>query len=150
MAERVGAVSPSAARLQPTLRGHVDNTPRPHTFPAMTQPRREALLDLLVLSIFADAHVSLKEDEALLAAIDSLGWESERPREIHFLNAMHRARAASGTAEAQSAFISKRAGLFDTPESRGAAVAAIDAVLSRDGVSPDESAFLAEVKKQLA
>jgi len=123
---------------------------QPLTLTAMTQPQREALLDLLVLSIFADTHVSLTEEETLQARIQGMGWESEKPREIHFLNAMHRARAAIDSAEATDLFVAVRASQFSTPASRLAALEAIRSVVASDGHGEHESSFLALLRKHLA
>lgn len=116
----------------------------------MTQLQREALLDLLVLSIFADAHLSLSEEDTLQARIHGIGWESEKPRDIHFLNAMHKARGAMETPEKTDAFIALRAACFTTESSRSAALEAIRSVLASDGHSETESAFLALLRKHLA
>lgn len=116
----------------------------------MTQPQREALLDLLVLSIFADAHLSLTEEDTLQARIQGIGWESEKPREIHFLNAMHRARGAIESPEKTDAFVALRAAAFTGESSRAAALEAIRSVLASDGHGEAESAFLALLRKHLA
>lgn len=116
----------------------------------MTQPQREALLDLLVLSIFADAHLSLSEEETLQARIHGLGWESAKPREIHFLNAMHRARGAMESPEKTDAFVALRAAAFTSDSARAAALEAIRSVLASDGHVESESTFLALLRKHLA
>jgi hypothetical protein len=116
----------------------------------MTQPQRESLLDLLVLSIFADAHLSLAEEDTLQARISGLGWESEKPREIHFLNAMHRARAAGDSPEKTDAFVAVRASVFTTEASREAALEAIRSVLASDGHGEAESSFLAVLRKHFS
>jgi len=116
----------------------------------MTQPQREALLDLLLLSTFVDSHLSLKEDEALQAAIEAIGWEAEKPRDIFVLTGINRARAAADTDEATAKFIDARAGLFADTASRLAALEAIKGVLSNDGVADSETSFLKLVEKALA
>jgi len=116
----------------------------------MTQPQREALLDLLVLSIFADSHLSLTEEDTLQARISGLGWESEKPREIHFLNAMHKARGAAESAAATDAFVAVRASVFTTEASREAALEAIRSVLASDGHGEAESSFIALLRTHLA
>jgi len=116
----------------------------------MTQPQREALLDLLVLSIFADTHLSLSEEDTLQARIHGMGWESPKPRDIHFLNAMHAARGAIESPEKTDAFIALRAAAFSSEASRAAALEAIRSVLASDGHGEKESAFLALLRKHLA
>ncbi|MFN0125872.1 MAG: hypothetical protein ACKV19_04205 [Verrucomicrobiales bacterium] len=116
----------------------------------MTQPQREALLELLVLSIFADAHVSLSEEDTLQARIHGLGWESSKPRDIHLLNAMHKARVASESAAKTEAFVAERAGVFASLASRMAALEAIRSVLASDGHAETEGDFLAMLRKHFA
>lgn len=116
----------------------------------MTQPEREAILDLLVLSLFVDAHISLTEEDTLKARIQGLGWESEKPREIHFLNAISKARAATETPEKLETFIAEKVSGISAASSRETALDAIHSVLASDGRGEDESQFLALVRKHLA
>jgi hypothetical protein len=113
----------------------------------MTQPQREALIDLLHLALLADSHVSLKEDDSLASAIDQIGWDSPRPREIHILNSFSKARRASESEEAGATFITTRAALFDTAESQAEAISALKALLGSDGISVEESAFIDRLTK---
>lgn len=115
----------------------------------MTQPQREALLELLVLSIFIDSHLSLAEEETLQARIAGLGWESEKPRDIHFLTAMHRARGASESPEKTEAFLAAKTSAFTTNDCRLAALEAIRSVLASDGHDESESAFLTLLRAHL-
>jgi hypothetical protein len=108
----------------------------------MTQPQREALIDLLHFALLADSHVSLKEDSSLSTAIDNIGWDSPRPRDIHMLNSISRARRATESDEAGSDFIRMRALQFETSESQLEAVTALNTLMSSDGISPEESAFI--------
>ena len=112
----------------------------------MTQPQREALIDLLVLSIFMDSHLSLKEDDALHAALDSLGWEALKPREIFFCSSMSRARKASDSDATLSAYLEQRAGVFGDPTSQATALDLLQRVLAGDGVAPAEAAFLERLR----
>lgn len=116
----------------------------------MTQSQREALLDLLNLAILTDAHISLKEEDELHVAIEAIGWESMRPREIHLLNSMRHARNATDSAESTSAYITTKAALFATSEEQQAALEALSNLLSVDGLAAEESAFLAQFKAAFA
>lgn len=116
----------------------------------MTQLQREALLDLLHIAILTDAHISLKEDEQLQSAINAIGWDSTRPREIHMLNSIARARRATDTAQTIAEFIAVRAGQFDTPTSQEDAVATLQSLLASDGLSSDEAAFISQVRSSFS
>ena len=41
----------------------------------MTQEQREAVVDLLLLGMFADAPLRVSEDQKLLSVIEEIGWE---------------------------------------------------------------------------
>jgi hypothetical protein len=107
-----------------------------------TQPQREALIDLLILSIFVDAHLSLAEDHALHSAIDSLGWGSEHPREIFVLNSFSRGRRASESDDAMAQYVAAHAGAFPEPAQRAEALEQIQKVLESDGLAEPETSFL--------
>lgn len=116
----------------------------------MTQPQREAILDLVILALFADSHLSLKEDTALQAAFDKIGWESVKPRDIFFCNSMNRARKAAESEEGMSAYLKDRAGVLSTVWSKADAFSMLQSILASDGVTEDEKAFLGRVKAVLA
>lgn len=112
----------------------------------MTQAQSEALIDLLILSIFTDSHLSLKEDEALQTALASVEWESTLPRDIFLLNSINRARKASETDAATGEYLTTRAKAFTDAESQQAAVRQIQGVFSGDGMAASESAFLERLR----
>jgi hypothetical protein len=112
----------------------------------MTQPQRESLLDLLILSIFVDSHLSLKEDDALMASLEAVGWDALKPRDIFICNSMNRARKASDTEADTGAYIASRSAAFTDAESQTKALRLLEQVLAEDGVSPAETDFLARVK----
>ncbi len=112
---------------------------------AFSQPQREALIDLLILSIFVDAHLSLAEDHALHSAIDSLGWASEHPREIFVLNSFSRGRRASESDDTMAQYVSTRAEVFPEPARRAEALTQIRTVLESDGLAEQETSFLRHV-----
>lgn len=112
----------------------------------MTQSQREALLDLLVFAIFTDSHLSLREDAALLAAFDSLGWEAIKPREIFICNSMNRARKAADSDASGAAYIVASASAFTDAESQKSAIDLLQRVFASDGVVPSEAAFLARLQ----
>ena len=112
----------------------------------MNQSQREALLDLLLASIYTDSHLSLKEDEALQAALENLGWEAAKPREIFLCNSMNRARKVSESDAATADYIATRAAAFTDAESRKTALDHLERVFASDGTAPAETSFLARVR----
>ncbi len=115
----------------------------------MTQHQREALLDLLVLSIFVDSYLSLAEDAALHQAMEELGWEAELPRDIFFLNSMNRARQVSASDEKTAEYVKARAAAFTDATFQQYALEQLERVLASDTIVPSESAFLNHVRDAL-
>lgn len=116
----------------------------------MNQSQRESLLDLLMLAMFADAHVSLKEDEALANAVEQVGWEATKPRDIFLLNATARARRASDSTDATDAFIKARTAVFADEASKSEALRVVSLLLTADGVAADEVSFLKRLEAAMA
>lgn len=115
----------------------------------MTQSQREAVLDLVILAMFADSHLSLKEDARMQEALEKIGWESVKPREIFFCNSMNRARKASDSSAATDEYISDRVKELNV-WSKAEAMSFLESLLASDGVTAVESAFLARVKSAMA
>lgn len=116
----------------------------------MTQPQREAILDLVILSLFADSHLSLKEDTALQHALDKIGWEALKPRDIFFMNSMRRAHIAVQTEADKTAYIQSRAKEISGVWTKTETLSLLQSVISSDGVTTDENVFLSQVKAALA
>lgn len=115
----------------------------------MTQPQREALIDLVLLSMFIDSHVSLKEGVGLDTAIEALGWESTKPRDIYILTATAKARVGADSDASVAAFIAQRAGVFADAESKQLALRTVGGMLADDGVAESEAAFLKKLEAAL-
>ena len=78
----------------------------------MTQLQREALFDLLTLSIYADHHISLTEEALVESAFIAEGWESEYPKSLFLEKSFARARVAADSDEAMAAYLAERAAAF--------------------------------------
>jgi hypothetical protein len=115
----------------------------------MTQPQREAVLDLVILALFADSHLSLKEDARLQEALDKIGWESVKPREIFFCNSMNRARKASDSDATTDEYIAARVKDLNV-WSKAETISLLESLLASDGVTAVESEFLFRVKSAMA
>jgi hypothetical protein len=115
----------------------------------MTQESREALIELLFLSLYLDEHLSLTEDEVLGKALESLGWDSPKPRESFILSAFAAARNASNCAAETDAFLATRAALIKSDGQQGPAMTWLHRVLASDGISPQEQLFLTSLEKRL-
>lgn len=115
----------------------------------MTQASREALIELLFLSLYLDQHLSLTEDEVLGKALESLGWESPKPRESFIFSAFSIAREASHCAAETDEFLATRAECIRNEGQQGPAMTWLHRVLASDGISPAEQLFLSSLEKRL-
>lgn len=116
---------------------------------AMTQDSRQALIELLFLSLYLDEHLSLAEDEILSEALDSLSWDSPLPREKFIFTAFSAAREASADAIKSEAFLNGRTGFIKRAGEEGPALTWLYRVLGADGISETEKRFLSQVEARL-
>jgi hypothetical protein len=109
--------------------------------PIMTQPQREALFDLLALSIYADAHVSLVEEDLLKQAFVKKGWKSEYPKDLFIEESFARAREVAEDDEAVFDYMNERAALFSSRSVQKEAAEILKSILEADGETAEENEF---------
>jgi hypothetical protein len=63
----------------------------------MNQKQREALVDLLLLGMYADGSLKVSDDQKLLSVIEEIGWESYQTPDLYFQSAIAKARDAADT-----------------------------------------------------
>ena len=107
----------------------------------MTQPQREALFDLLSLSIYADAHISLVEEDLLKQAFVKKGWLSDYPKEMFIEESFARAREAADSDESMFDYLSERAAVFTSKASQKEACEVLKKILAADGQTAEENEF---------
>lgn len=113
----------------------------------MNQNSREAIIELLFLSLYMDDHLSLAEDEVLTEALDTLGWESGSPRESFIFRAFGSSREAFTSLEKTQAFFAERADTIKRHGNEGAALTWLTRVLAADGLTSTEKYFLGRLEK---
>jgi len=107
----------------------------------MTQLQREALFDLLSLSIYADAHVSLAEGDLLKQTFVKKGWKSEYPKDLFIEESFARAREAAESDEAMFEYLNERASAFTSKGVQKEACDILKAILEADGETAEENEF---------
>ena len=107
----------------------------------MTQPQREALFDLLTLSIYADAHISLTEERLLESAFIAEGWDSEYPKSLFIDESFARAREMAESDDSMFDYINERAQAFTTKSAQKEALGVVKGILKSDGETPEENEF---------
>lgn len=114
----------------------------------MKQSTREAIIDLLFLSLYLDEKLSFAEDETFARALDDLGWESDQPRESHIWKAFNNARAAQGHLEKVREFIDTRAEVIANEGGQAEAYTWLTRVLGADGIDNAERHFLERLERR--
>lgn len=115
----------------------------------MTQDSRQVLIELLFLSLYMDNHLSLAEDEVLNDALDSLGWDSDIPREKFIFRAFSTARDAITSLEKTQAFFDSRTAIIIRDGSQADSLTWLSKVLGSDGLTATEKYFLAQLEQRL-
>lgn len=108
---------------------------------AMTQPQREALFDILALSIYADAHISLAEEDLLEQAFVKKGWKSDFPKSLFIEESFARAREAAESDEGVFDYLNESAAVFTTKAVQKEVCDIVEKILSGDGMDAEENEF---------
>lgn len=113
----------------------------------LSQPQREALIELLCLAIATNHRDSPAQEVAMHRALQKLGWgDASQPQAIFLAKALNEARELIDDEKCVVAFLATRAALFESPEDRKAATELLMMVLEIDGMDEEEDTFLARVQ----
>src|ERR1700747_2932604 len=113
----------------------------------MTQEQREAVVDLLLLGMFADAPLRVSEDQKLVSVIEEIGWDSYQTPDLYLQSAIAKARDTLETTGATKHRLKKINEELNEPGLRQRALEYLTQFLGVDGaVDAEESKFLELVK----
>lgn len=115
----------------------------------MTNESRRALVELLLLAIYQDDHLSLLEDAALEKALATLGWEAGGDNDLCITTAFAAARGASSCEVRTEDFLRGRVKILRSEGNGPAAFALLGKVLASDGLAASEGSFLYRLGKLL-
>lgn len=114
----------------------------------LTDKHKERLLDLLILGMYADAHLARSEEARIQKLLDALNFSSPDARNRFADAGITRARNVISSPASVNSAISDMAKEFATPEIRKRATDALELLLFSDSKMLDrEREFLANVKK---
>ena len=99
---------------------------------ALTEPQRNALVDLLVLGMYSDGHLAAVEELKIRQAIGSMGVEGEPDIDRALDASVTRVRQHAGNAQAASAYATRLAQAFPARDQRRQAHDLVNAVLESD------------------
>lgn len=113
----------------------------------LTQPQREAIFDLLLLGMYADANLKANEDDHLYETMAELGWESYQEPDEYADTATARVRGAVEDEEATADFVDALSTRLRDPEARQLALTLFRRMINADDeVAAAESALHEQVK----
>jgi len=113
-----------------------------------TPEQKQALLDLLVIGMYADHNLASAEDERIEQLLDTFQFASDYERDRFSDAAFDRASRQSGSPEAIRASVGQIASHFPTREIRQKAYDLLDDLLTSDGrVTSEESKLLSATRE---
>ena len=115
-----------------------------------TDRQKMALVDLLVLGMYADGNLDLTEDEIARGVLATIQFSSEGERQRFFDASFARARKHNASAEAARSYIAGIAGNFTTPAQRRQVYNALEESLTSDrNLAEQECEFLVVLAEEL-
>jgi len=116
----------------------------------LTDSQRQALLDLLILAMYADGHLDLGEDARLERLLASMGVETEYDRGRLLDDSITRLRVYSQNPQLARTYAAQLARSFTDPEQcRGVYQLIEQQVNSDTSVVPAEHEFLSAMREAL-
>lgn len=113
------------------------------------QRQREALLDLLIWTMYADNVLSLSENERLEDAADDITWESVQPVKQYINEAFSRIRTALDDEERAEELLESIHDRLETDEMRARAYETCHELAESDGsVASGEISLLSRVRER--
>jgi len=114
-----------------------------------TDQQKQALLDLLVMGMYADGELADVEDRKIEGLLMTIKFPSVSDRKKYLDGSVARTRQHLGSPESARAFVADIAKQFPSPEARQRAYAGLEELLASDNKVVDkENQFLAVVKDE--
>jgi uncharacterized tellurite resistance protein B-like protein len=114
----------------------------------LTTEQREALIDLLIVAMYADGHLDLIEDARLNRLLTAMGFETDYDRQRKLDETITRLREYSQSAELARKHAVQLARHFTDPEQRRGVFQLLEQQISSDNnVVPAEHQFLSAIRE---
>jgi hypothetical protein len=114
-----------------------------------TDFQKQALVDLLVLGMYADGNLDLIEDEKTRRILDSISFSSDSARQYFIDGSFARARQHNVSGESQRGYVAQIAKQFPAPALRREVYNALEDSLSSDNkIADKERELLAIVMEE--
>ena len=115
----------------------------------LTQPQREAIVDLLHLCMYADNLIALAETNVVTDVVDSFSWETKSSFASFEARSIARAREAKENEEILTSLLDSVSDRLNAPNARNIALKVCQQLIAVDGTTEKESALLAKIKQIL-
>lgn len=112
----------------------------------LPQNEREAIIDLLHLCLYADAHISLKEGQFISDVVDLIGWDTKLSFSAYEQRSIAAARAARADDKSKDDFIKYAGQRLQSKASKELAVSLCGELFASDGTQDREAGLLARIK----
>ncbi|MEW6157909.1 MAG: tellurite resistance TerB family protein [Verrucomicrobiota bacterium] len=109
--------------------------------------QQQAVLDLMVLAMYSDGHLTSAEDERVTRLLQSMGHASEYERTRQYDAAVTRIRQQVQKPEDAQTHAARLSQRFSSREQRVGVYQLLEEILASDeGVTPPENSFLSTVR----
>lgn len=113
--------------------------------PDLVQAQREAIVDLLLLGMYADQHISLTEQDVLAEAVETMGWDAWFAYSVYFQRIIPQVREAHLSPERTQKFLATISARLDNVDVMKFAIEKFSALLCLDGSNAAEAQLLDQV-----
>ncbi len=114
----------------------------PTAVPNLAQVQREAIVDLLLLGMYADQHVAVSEQEFLTEAIGQMNWDKFYSSEIYFQRVVPTVREVLGNTDRTCRFLQNISARLDQVEVMKFAIEQFSTLIALEGVTEESEAVL--------
>ena len=115
----------------------------------LSQPQREAIVDLLNYCMYADNFVMLAEDRLITDTVKKFNWDSKVPFDQFALRSIDKARNARESQVHREKFLGSIKDRLDTAAVKGKALDLCQELFVADGARSDEEDTVLQNLRQL-
>ena len=115
----------------------------------LTQPQREAIVDLLCYCMYADNLIMLAEDRLITDTVAKFNWDSKLPFDQFALRSIDNARNAKENQGYREKFLASIRDRLDTAAVKGQALDLCQELFLADGARSDEEDVVLQNLRQL-
>ncbi len=123
----------------------------PQSPDGLTQPQREAMVDVLFYCMYADNKLALKEDRILAEAVGQFSWDPKVSYDSYTARSIANARAVKESPATRADFLASVAQRLGTAPVKQRTLALCRQIFQADGdVSGSEQELLRELQQALS